>query len=138
MSMMVSLMSNKLKYFLALFLVLGLSSILAKPVFLSSQYNNKPIQVTLNQSTVTFVLPSNRSTGYGWFLAAYDHKLIQPIRARYKAPKNTMPGAPGKVVWTFRIKKAAHVPQLTAIKMVYARPWDISDAHTKIIHLMIA
>ncbi len=135
--MIMNFISNKLRYFLGLFLMMWFTFVVAKPVFLSSQYN-KPIQVTLNQHTVTFVLPSNRSTGYAWFLAAYDHKLIQPIRAHYKAPKNTIPGAPGRVVWTFRIKKIARVPQITEIKMVYARPWDISDARTKIIHLMIA
>jgi len=103
----------------------------------SSDYN-KPILVKSSKPTVTISLVGNKTTGYSWFLKSYDQDLVQPLKYKYVAPQNKMPGAPGESVWTFRIREFAFsVPQIIKIKMLYARPWDLTESpRTKVITII--
>lgn len=78
-------------------------------------------------------LKSNPTTGYSWFLLGYDANLIQPVTHSFVAPTNKkLIGAPGFEVWTFRVKPNGFtVPMQTAIRFVYARPWEADDNQTK-------
>lgn len=109
----------------------------AKTVNLQASDHNKPILVKSSAPEVMISLPSNRTTGYSWFLLSYNSNHIEPVRKKFNAPTSTMLGAPGESVWTFRVLDPAFlVPQVTKITMIYARPWDLSDARKKVITII--
>lgn len=114
-----------------------ISAFAAKPASsVKKIYDNpkKPIVVTKNNATVTIKLPSNATTGYSWFLDEYNHKLIKAVSAKYVPPKIMIAGAPGYMLWTFKLKKAAFVvPQITKVELIYARAWDLKDSADKSI-----
>ena len=75
----------------------------------------------------TIQLKSNPTTGYSWFITYYDHKLLTLRDHKYVPPKSDLVGAPGYEVWEFvATPEALKAPCVTTIKMVYARPWEIS------------
>jgi len=88
--------------------------------------------LTKSNPVLTFQLPSNPTTGYSWFLTSYDKKLLTLIKHQYfpaSAGKNhTKPliGAGGYEVWQFKATQDALIaPQITYVKLIYARPWEI-------------
>ncbi|HLB56979.1 MAG TPA: protease inhibitor I42 family protein [Coxiellaceae bacterium] len=95
---------------------------LQKPIFNSPK---NPIILQHNQKTFTITLPANPSTGFSWTLAKYDQRIMNPVAHKYFAPNNKkLMGAPGYVVWTFRVKKMDNlaVNQMFHVTMQYARP----------------
>lgn len=93
------------------------------------------IAVTSKQPQFVIKLKSNPTTGYSWFLREYDANLIVPLKHSFEqATTNNLIGAPGYEVWTFSVKPSAFtVPQQTAIRMVYARPWQANEGATQLI-----
>ena len=100
---------------------------------------NKPIYVKADNPIVSVTLSSNRTTGYRWFLMKLNRRLIKPVSAVFAGPANKkLMGAPGTVTWTFKVKKAAFtVPRIMKVRLLYARPWDLSSAESKVITLVV-
>jgi predicted secreted protein len=91
---------------------------------------DKPvITVTSQKPEFTIKLKTNPTTGYSWFLREYNTELLTPVRHSFEfAADKKLMGAPGYELWTFRAKPAAFVvPQQSAIRFVYARPWEVED-----------
>ncbi len=96
--------------------------------------------ITLKKGTTQFnvELPSNKTTGYSWFLGTYDHKLFTPVGHEYIKPKNGKMGAPGMERWTFKVDpKAYDVPRMTKMKFIYAQPWDLKDHKMQKVMIVI-
>ncbi len=89
--------------------------------------------VTNNQPTFIIKLKSNPTTGYSWFLREYDDSLITPVKHSFeKSSETNLMGAPGYELWTFTIKPSGFtVPQQTALRFVYTRPWQSNDGSTQ-------
>lgn len=86
------------------------------------------IVVTAEQPEFVVTLTSNPTTGYSWFLQAYNANLIIPIKRSFKAPDKKLLGAAGVESWTFRVMPTAFtVPHQTSIHMIYKRPWEKSS-----------
>lgn len=90
------------------------------------------IAVTKDQSQFVVKLKSNPTTGYSWFLRGYDSEIIAPVKHHFEhATDRKLMGAPGFETWTFQVKEHGFiVPQQTAIRFVYARPWE-NDVQAK-------
>ena len=98
-------------------------------LFVSTNIFANVVQVTREKPSFTITLSSNPTTGYLWFLAGYNAKLIKPVSQKYGvdeiAQKNGLMGAPGKSVWTFKALPAAFVVrQVTHLKFIYMRSWE--------------
>lgn len=92
------------------------------------------IAVTPDQPTFVIKLKSNPTTGYSWFLREYDNTLVTPVKHDFIPPGKALIGAPGYEVWTFKAKPAAFsVPQITNIRMIYARPWQSGESTTQLV-----
>ena len=76
-------------------------------------------------------LQSNRTTGFRWFFnPALSSPWIKPVSAVFQPPPQGLIGGSGVVVWTFKVGRMAFiVPQVGAVDLVYARPWDLAQ-HT--------
>jgi predicted secreted protein len=86
------------------------------------------IAISVSHPEFTIKLKSNPTTGYSWFLREYDSHLIAPVTHSFVKPTQKLMGAPGYEIWTFRVKAAGFsIPQQTAIRFVYARPWQSDD-----------
>jgi predicted secreted protein len=72
--------------------------------------------------TVTVYLCSNPSTGFRWSESAdiSDPPVIRQISHEFIAPRETMPGAPGKERWFLKAGEKG----TSTVKMVYSRPGD--------------
>lgn len=98
---------------------------------------SKPIVVKASSPEVVFSLPSNPSTGYSWFLSSFNSNLVMPMKRTFEKSKKNIAGAPGVSTWMFRVhRQAFSVPTITKITMIYARPWDMSHAKTKVITIV--
>lgn len=92
------------------------------------------IVVTQDHPEFTLKLRSNPTTGYSWFLREYNSKLIAPVKHSYQPPDSKLIGAGGFDVWTFRVTRAAFlVPQQTALRMVYVRPWQNDTSGAQVV-----
>jgi inhibitor of cysteine peptidase len=114
------------KLFLILTMIIATSVVNAKPT--------KTINYILTKSNpvLTFQLPSNPTTGYSWFLTSYDKSLLTLIKHQYfpvsagKKDAKPLVGAGGYEVWQFKAtQNALKAPQITYVKLIYARPWEI-------------
>lgn len=96
---------------------------------LTTVTTDKPnFAITAKHPIFVVKLKSNPTTGYSWFLREYNSNLIVPIKHTYEAENKKLVGSFGYEYWTFQVKKAAFlVPQQTALKFVYTRPWENSD-----------
>ena len=101
----------------------------------TSTDQQKPILVNSLHPTFHIILNSNRTTGYSWYLLSMDPHFVQPVSAIFQPPQNKeLVGAPGKVNWTFKMKATAFkVPLVTNIVLIYARPWDLSQAERRVV-----
>ena len=94
-----------------------------------SPNTKKTIILKNNQKTFSITMNANRKTGYQWYIKKYQKKLITPVSAEYRAPKNMRPGAGGHSVWTFNINPDAFVvPRIMKIGFMYARAWNLNKA----------
>jgi inhibitor of cysteine peptidase len=92
------------------------------------------ISVTPDKPSFVIKLKSNPTTGYSWFLREYNPSIVTPVKHTFQPPEKSLIGAPGYELWTFRVKPAAFsVPQITTIRMTYARPWQSGDSSTQIV-----
>ena len=99
-------------------------------------YTEDKTSIVADVKQLTFIikLKSNPTTGYSWFLREYDADLITPVKHEFQQPEKKLIGAPGFELWTFRMKHAAFtVPQQTALRFVYARPWQGADNSTQVV-----
>lgn len=93
------------------------------------------VVVTAEQPEFSIKLKSNPTTGYSWFLREYHSRYLTPVKHVFQAPVNRkLVGAPGFEVWTFRMKPEAFtVPLQTALRFIYARPWEKSGQSTAVV-----
>ena len=112
----------------------------AAPANTSEESNNiytekKPnIVVTPDHPEFTLKLRANPTTGFSWYLREYNSKLIAPVKHSYQHPDTKLIGAGGFDVWTFRATRAAFsVPQQTALRMVYVRPWQNDTSGAQVV-----
>ncbi|HSW68604.1 MAG TPA: protease inhibitor I42 family protein [Gammaproteobacteria bacterium] len=97
---------------------------------------DKPaVMVQAKQPEFSIKLASNPTTGYSWYLRADDVNLVQPVKHVFQAPENKkLIGAPGYEIWTFRVKPSGFVvPTQTAIRFVYARPWEMNSQARQVV-----
>ena len=93
------------------------------------------IVVTKNSPEFTLKLKSNPTTGFAWYLREYSRNLIQPVKHSYQKSSGKLIGAPGYELWTFRVTPAGFlVPQNTALRMVYIRPWQGMDNSSQLVY----
>ena len=112
------------KLLLSLFLLLWVVTIVQAGQAVKYSDLSKPVMISANKPEFSLTMKSNPTTGYSWFLVGYNDNIIHPVSHKFVAPKNSMPGAGGYEVWTFRvIDDAFDVPQITRIELVYIRPW---------------
>ncbi len=108
----------------------------AKPAEHVVTDSKKTIMVSKDNPRFTISLPSNATTGYYWYIAKYDPRLIKLVDSHYSAPKKAMPGQGGIQVWYFEARhnsfKAAY---LSDIELVYARPWDLANKRVHVFHV---
>lgn len=93
------------------------------------------VVVTAEQPEFSIKLKSNPTTGYSWFLRDYHSRYLTPVKHVFQAPETPQrAGAPGFEVWTFRMKPEAFtVPLQTALRFVYARPWEKNEQPTAVV-----
>lgn len=97
----------------------------------------KAILLTKQRPVYQLVLPSNPSTGYRWYLIAYDDQFLTLVKHDYHQPNGHQLGASGEDKWVFRANSSAFkAPMLLNVQLIYARPWDIANGHNKIIHFV--
>ncbi len=90
------------------------------------------------QMEITFTLQANPTTGYSWYLEKYNAHLLQPISAVYHAPTSELIGAPGFMVWKFRLLAGAHkVPQMTKITLRYLRAFEEKQGDATEVRVII-
>lgn len=113
-------------WFLLICCTIGYATV-QQPSFTSS---SKPIVVNEKNAVFAITMQSNPTTGYSWQLQKIDKSLIRIMGHKYVAPTNKKQiGAPGYEVWVFEAKHHAFkTPQITEIKMKYARPWETKNA----------
>jgi len=70
-------------------------------------------------STVTFTLCSNASTGFSWRALKYDHAALALKKHWSAPPKTPLPGAAGTQGWTFTVLRAT----TSTVSVQYSRPW---------------
>ena len=82
-------------------------------------------QMTVHASSlqVVFSLPTNPSTGYQWVLETYDKSVLNFQNKVYKVSSQVM-GAPGNMVWVFKLSHQSTVKKSTEIILKYKRPWQ--------------
>ncbi|MBN1683827.1 MAG: protease inhibitor I42 family protein [Gammaproteobacteria bacterium] len=82
-----------------------------------------------NNPVYTLQLKSNPTTGYSWFIMNYDHDLLQLKSHRYVGSSNkNLVGAGGYEIFEFQATPQALTgPHTTAVKMIYARPWELKN-----------
>lgn len=94
------------------------------------------IMISADHPQFTIKLKSNPTTGFSWFLREYDANLIAPVKHSYQQQDANVKlmGAPGYELWTFKVKPSGFVvPQHTAIRFVYMRPWSSSDSSSQVV-----
>ncbi len=93
------------------------------------------IMVQSDQPIFSIKLKSNATTGFSWYLRAYDSNLLQPIKQTYEPPANKkLIGAGGYQIWTFRVKPSGFaVPMQTSIRFVYGRSWENNSQARQIV-----
>jgi inhibitor of cysteine peptidase len=91
--------------------------------------------IASNKPVFVIKLKSNPTTGYSWFLRESNPALFEAVKHQYEVPQDKkLMGASGYELWTFRAKPAAFVvPQQTAIRFVYTRPWETSENATQLV-----
>jgi inhibitor of cysteine peptidase len=88
-----------------------------------------PIAVSEDSPVIIIKLQANPSTGYSWYLIKIKRKYIEPVSAKYFPPAAHVLGAPGYMIWKFKMKPAAFiVPRMVHFSLSYARTWDLSSA----------
>lgn len=104
-----------------------------KPVSVYSE-DHLNIMVTDEQPEFNLELKSNPTTGFSWFLREYNTDLITPVKRTFQAGERKLIGAPGKEIWTFRVKpKGFIVPQQTTLRMIYTRPFQGNDNARQVV-----
>ena len=89
--------------------------------FQAQKHISQEIELNYPESLVVS-LANNHSTGFQWsqnatisdagVLSQYEHNVVPP--------SNSVPGAPGKDVWTFKALKTG----TATISMSYSQPWQ--------------
>lgn len=88
-----------------------------------------PISVSEDSPVIVVKLQANPSTGYSWYLIKIKRKYIEPVSAKYFPPTAHVLGAPGYMIWKFKMTPAAFVvPRVVHFSLSYARTWDLSSA----------
>ena len=82
--------------------------------------------LTVDPSSPTFVvkLAANPTTGYQWSVATFDKKIFKMTGSHYAAPRTTLIGAGGEMIFTFALTKGQAYPKSTRMSFTYARPWQ--------------
>lgn len=89
----------------------------------------KPLLVHINHPDFSIRLKSNLTTGYRWYLKAYNAKLVDPIGHNVRLTPTKQVGVPQISSWRFQLKPEAFVvPQVTYITLVYRRFWEQKPA----------
>lgn len=87
--------------------------------------------VTAAKPTYTLHLNSNPTTGYSWFVLSYPTQFVKVIKHQFIPPNTKLVGAGGTSVWQFKVTKLAlSAPTVIPVKMIYARPWSLTDDST--------
>lgn len=95
------------------------------------------------QKIYTITLPSNPTTGYSWFIQAYDHDSLILKAHRYLPAETKRVGAGGLEEWQFvATPQALRAPHVVPVTLIYARPWELKSGaakgvQTKTVNLVI-
>lgn len=96
------------------------------------------ITVKTSDPSFTVTLPSNRTTGYAWFVVGYNPQLLKVAGQTYKAGDSHKRGAPGHTEFVFQLKdEAKHSNSISRLIFIYARPWQIEEGKSKQFTLVI-
>lgn len=68
----------------------------------------------------TVTLDSNPTTGYQWEIMKQDKNIVEFIDLDFSIPDNSLVGAPGKQIFTFKAKRQGKVK----LAFEYCRPWE--------------
>jgi len=111
-----------------LFAVLSLLlSLIFAPVAMAKTDKKHIILVNPKNPIIQIKLVSNPTTGYAWFIRRYNPHLLRPEGQKYIPPNTQRLGAGGETIFTFRVlSNAFKAKHITAIKLVYIRPWDLA------------
>jgi inhibitor of cysteine peptidase len=124
---------TKFKYLLMMLaLMLGVAYAATQTSNVVFSDSKNPIVVQAASPDFVITLPSNRTTGYSWFLKQHDAHLIKMVSHKYIRPQQQMPGAGGYEIWTFKAKPEFFKGSATSdITLVYARPWQRTSVKTE-------
>jgi inhibitor of cysteine peptidase len=88
---------------------------------MSQNHISQQVEITAGGS-LTVTLGSNPTTGFSWSENAQisDQTVLQQTGHEFISPTQTMPGAPGKELWTFKALKAG----TSTVSLEYSRPWE--------------
>ncbi len=100
---------------------------------------NKPIIVKESNPTFTVRFSETASTGYQWYLAAYDRQLIRPVKSELLPPQHpNMPGSSSIRVWEFKVRDRAFVvPQMTRLQFASHRAWENNSGQSQVVYILI-
>ena len=98
---------------------------------------SKPIVRQLATAEFSVRLTTNATTGYQWFLQAYDSEFVRPLNQRHEPAKSKLEGASGSDVWRFRLRKRAFiVPMMLHLRWEYRRPWEVNEVKRKALTVL--
>ena len=83
------------------------------------------IRVTDINQPFVINMPENPTSGYIWFLSAYDANILTPLNKSYTTAASQVAGAPSIATWRFESR--VQVPTITTLRFSAQRPWAISD-----------
>ena len=87
----------------------------------------KAIVVSPGQTTLAIQLNANPTTGYQWYIGAFQSPDLSLKGYRYIAPDTHLIGAPGLAEFTFAVSpNFTQTPHMAVIPFYYARNWDVS------------
>lgn len=98
---------------------------------------DKPITIAPNQSTLELNLTANPTTGYNWYLSKYADRFFKLESYKYLPANTKLVGAPGKAVFTFKVKPSFHhAPFITHMVFKYMRPWESGSGAKKTLTIL--
>jgi predicted secreted protein len=125
----------KLTVFLLSAILIGLAEagVAASPKIITAADADHLLTLRMGQEAV-LELPSNRSTGYSWFLADSKDSVLTSLGQPAYRVSRSMPGAGGTETWKFQATKAGN----GSLKLEYRRPWEkVPPAKTVLFHISV-
>ena len=126
-------------WYVVLYFLLAMENSIAAPMLHDcSRQDLCMVAVAKQNPTFIVKLSGSPSTGYAWYLARYNQRLVTPLKWQViPAATHKALGGIREELWTFKVApEALVVPQLSKLMFVYARPWSAIVAKTVVVNVV--